>query len=558
MLILFENRDIINLYEIRGYIIKILFLYPNFGGYGKMPIGMSLLMTILKNDGHQVELFDVSFIIEDRNFNDEVMERLGAALETDTTHLYNYHTFEEIDDLLISKLKSFAPDLVAGSIVEDNYRYCHRLLKLIKNFDPKIPTIVGGSTPSIAASTVIENPYIDYLIKGEAEIPLSEFCSLMEKNEDVTLTKSLYYKKNGEVHHNELAELANMEELPFLDLSFWDDAHFIKAYDGKLYRQGNIEMSRGCPQKCTYCINETWRNEFFETGSKLIRKKSVKRMIDEAKMLKEKHNLTMFAFADDNFLALTRVRMTEFRDLWKEEIGLPFWLNTTLESVSDWRLEALAECGCAGIGIGLESGNEWLRNEVLKRNTKNGNEILVETFELIKKYGIRSTANSMIGFPGETKADMFETVKLMKRIKPASYDITFVAPYIGTPIHELAVKRGLIDVDDRPGFLNMDLNIGYRRGAVMRNPYVSEEDANHIVDNFYNYVTGRLPIPEEFMGEAPGASETAPTRVEGLAEAQIIATIFKEAEIKKDNLRQSRKKKKYDIIPLSYIQGHEY
>ena len=106
--------------------------------------------------------------------------------------------------------------------------------------------------------------------------------------------------------------------------------------------------------------------------------------------------------------------------------------------------------------------------------------------------------------------------------------------------------------------INMDLNIGYRRGAVMRNPYVSEEDANHIVDNFYNYVTGQLPIPEEFMGEAPGASETAPTRVEGLAEAQIIATIFKEAEIKKDNLRQSRKKKKYDVIPLTYIQGHEY
>ena len=104
-----------------------------------------------------------------------------------------------------------------------------------------------------------------------------------------------------------------MDELPIMDWSFWDDAHFVKAYDGKLYRQGNIELSRGCPQKCTYCINETWRNEFFETGSKLIRKKSIPKLIDEVKILRDKHNLNMFAFADDNFLALTRDKMDEFR-----------------------------------------------------------------------------------------------------------------------------------------------------------------------------------------------------------------------------------------------------
>ena len=89
--------------------MKVLFIYPNFGGYGKIPVGMSLLMTILKNEGHKVDLFDVSFIIEDHNFQDEIMEGLGSK-ETNTTHLYDYHTFEEIDDLLISRLKTFSPD----------------------------------------------------------------------------------------------------------------------------------------------------------------------------------------------------------------------------------------------------------------------------------------------------------------------------------------------------------------------------------------------------------------------------------------------------------------
>ena len=523
--------------------MKILFLYPNFGGYGKIPIGMSLVMTILKNEGHKIDLFDVSFIIEDHNFNDEQMERVGAVKETDTSHLYNYHTYDQIDNLLKLKIKNFSPDLVLASIVEDNYRYCHRLLKLIKTINPKIKTIVGGSTPSIAAGTVIQNPYIDYLIKGEAEGPMKEFCSLMEKKEDVTKTASLYYKKNGVVHHNKLAPLTNMDELPIMDWSFWDDAHFVKAYDGKLYRQGNIELSRGCPQKCTYCINETWRNEFFETGSKLIRKKSIRKLIDEVKILRDKYNLNMFAFADDNFLALTRDKMDEFRDLWKKEIGLPFWLNTTLESVTDWRLDALKECGCAGIGIGLESGNEWLRNHILKRNTKNGNEVLFKTFNLIKKYGIRLTCNTMIGFPGETKADMFETVKLMKRIKPQSYDMAIVAPYMGTPIHNLALSRGLIDADTEPGFINMDKNIGYRRGSVIRNPYVSEKEIKDIVDNFFDYVSGKLPIPDEFIEEAPGASPTAPKRNGSFEEAKFIENVFQNIEKQKDQIREARNNK---------------
>ena len=538
--------------------MKILFLYPNFGGDGKIPIGMALLMTILNNEGHKIELFDVSFIAGEHNHNDELLERIGAVKETDTSHLYDYHTPSEIDDLLISKIKNFSPDLVGSTIVEDNYKYCHRLLKIIKTIDPEIPTIVGGSTPSIAASVVIENPYIDYLIQGEAEGPMSEFCSLMEKNEDVTKTASLWHKKNGDVHHNELAPLTNLDELPVMDWSWWDDAHLIKAYEGKLYRSGRIEMSRGCPQKCTYCINETWRNTFFETGSKLIRKKSVRKVIDEAKFLKEKYNLDMFFFCDDNFLALTRDKMDEFRDLWKEEVGLPFWINTTLESVTEWRLAALSECGCAGIGIGLESGNEWFRNHILKRNTKNGNEILIETFNLIKQHGIRATANAMIGFPGETKADMFETIKMMKRIKPASYDITFVAPYIGTPIHDLAYSRGLIDVDTKPGFVNMSVNIGFRRGAVIRNPYVSDKDMEDIVNNFFDYVTGRLPIPDDFMVEAPGSSATAPERTESLEEAEFIDIVFLNAEKEKDKIRKSRKKKRYDTIPTTYIAGQDY
>ena len=528
--------------------MKILFVYPNSEGYGRIPLGMSILMTILMNDGHKVELFDVSFIMQNNSLDQEAREKFKIAIHTDTSYLYDYHSIEEIDNLFISKLKEFSPDIVAYSIVEDNYRYCHRLLKITKSVNSSLINIVGGSTPTIAAKTIIQNPYIDYLIKGEAEGPMREFCRFMEEGVDVTKTSSLWYKEKGKIFENPMGPLTHMDDLPIQNLDLWDDAHFVKPYEGVLYRSGSIEMSRGCPQKCTYCINESLREAYLETDSKLIRKKSVANMIKEANYLKEKHNLGMFFFCDDNFLAITRDRMAEFKEQWNAEINLPFWLNTTLESITDWRLEALKECGCAGIGIGVESGNEWVRDEILKRNSHNGNARLIEVFQMIKDYDIRTTANAMIGFPGETEADMFETVKLVKKIKPMSYDITFVAPYIGTPLHLLAKDRGLIKVEsDNPGFNGMASEIGLRKGSIIKNPYVSDEKMNYIVNNFVDYVKGEIPIPKEFLIDAPGSSSIAPIREDSLEEAQFISLVFDDINKRKALYRTKKSKREMRI-----------
>ncbi|MBT5400287.1 B12-binding domain-containing radical SAM protein [bacterium] len=521
--------------------MKILFVYPNSEGYGRIPLGMSVLMSILIDDGHEIGLFDVSFIMQNNSLDQEAREKFKIASHTDTSYLYDYHSTDEIDELFRSKLKDFSPDLLAFSIVEDNYRYCHRLLELTKSINESLVTIVGGSTPTIAASTLIENPYIDYLIKGEAEGPMKEFCRLMDKGGDMTDTPNIWYKKEGKIIENPLGPLTDMDDLPMQNLDLWDDAHFVKPYEGKLYRSGSIEMSRGCPQKCTYCINESLRTAYLETDSKLIRKKTVANTIKEAKFLKEKHDLEMFFFCDDNFLAITRDRMAEFKDKWKKEINLPFWLNTTLESVTDWRLAALKECGCAGIGIGVESGNEWVRNEILKRNSHNGNSKLIEVFKMIEEHGIRTTANAMIGFPGETEADMFETVKLVKAIKPMSYDITFVAPYIGTPLHLLAKEKKLIKIEsNNPGFNGMASEIGLRKGSIIENPYVTKEKMEHIVNNFVDYVKGELPIPEEFLVEAPGSSPTALDRSDSLEEAQFINLVFDDINKQKQAYRDKK------------------
>lgn len=491
--------------------MRILFIYPNAEGYGRIPVGPSIIITILLEEGHQIELFDTTFIMENRHIDNIVREKAKLVLPTDISHLYDPHSTDEIDQMLKDKVKRFSPDLIAISILEDNYQYADHLLQVVKSLGRNIPVNAGGSTPTVAPEVVIENPHIDYVIQGEGEEAMKEFCDLMERGKSVGGVRNLWYKKNGEVKNNSLRPFVDMDTLPVQNLDLWDKRHFIKPYCGELYRTGYFEMSRGCLHKCTYCINYTCQ-KLLRGAGKFHREKSIDKVIEEIKILKGKYNFEMIIFCDDNGLLMSRARMEEFAESWQLEINLPYWINATAETINRENLSKLKETGCCGIAMGIESGSEWLRRNVLKRRTTD--ESIEKAFKLIHQFGIRTTANNMIGFPGEYEEDIFETIKLNRRIQPKSCSLSFVAPYVGTAIHVLAKRLGYLTMWDKSGFKDMVKNISIRRGSSIRNPHISQERLMRIFYEFMDYVEGRLPIPDKFRKPAPGSGKNAPPRGE--------------------------------------------
>ena len=149
---------------------------------------------------------------------------------------------------------------------------------------------------------------------------------------------------------------------------------------------------------------------------------------------------------------------------------------------------------------------------MLKRRTTD--ESIEKAFKLIHQFGIRTTANNMIGFPGEHEEDIFETIKLDRRIQAKSYDLSFVAAYIGIPIHTVTKRLGYLDMWDKPGFKGMVKNISTRRGPSVRNPHISPERLIRLFYEFMDYIEGRLPIPDKFTKSAPGSGKNAPPRGE--------------------------------------------
>jgi radical SAM superfamily enzyme YgiQ (UPF0313 family) len=488
--------------------MKIFAIYPNAEGYGRVPTGLAIILTVLDKAGHIIELFDTTFL-KGCNIDNDIREKAKLVLPVDVSSLYESHTNEEISRMLESKVKDFQPDLIAVSLVEDNYRFAHLFLGIVKKMNASIPVIVGGPTPSAAPSTIIDNPNIDYLIQGDGEEALLEFCSLMERGKSVEGVRILWYKKNGKVRNNPLCPFTDMDTIPVQNLDYWDKRHFKRPYNGKLYVTGCFEMSRGCPNDCTYCVNHAIKESLRGAG-KYFRRKSPENTIKDIKFNKEKHKLERVVFCDDNFLLMPIGRLVEFAEAWKAEINLPYWINTVVETIKHDNLALLKETGCDGIGIGVEAGSEWFRKNILFRYVKNSR--IIKTFKLIQEYGIRTTANIMIGFPGESVEDIFETIELVKRIGPDSFDISFVQPYIGTGIHAISKKLNYIEVSDTPGFRSMATEISFRGHPTIKNPHISPEQMVELYYNMPDYIKGTVPIPEKYIKSASVSEAEVRTR----------------------------------------------
>jgi radical SAM superfamily enzyme YgiQ (UPF0313 family) len=91
--------------------------------------------------------------------------------------------------------------------------------------------------------------------------------------------------------------------------------------------------------------------------------------------------------------------------------------------------------------MGIESGNPWLRKNVLGR--KMGDEQILDAFRLCRKYGIDTVSLNMMGFPQEDFSMVLDTVKLNARAQPGITQITVFYPFPGTELHRTCREEGL-------------------------------------------------------------------------------------------------------------------
>jgi anaerobic magnesium-protoporphyrin IX monomethyl ester cyclase len=436
--------------------LKVLFIYFNKEYRPRAPFSLSLLETIARNDGHKTEVFDTSFyvdFIDPWEFNHlkagiwKVVDNLSIEPKTNKPY----------DDLK-DRVNKFKPDLVAFSFYATNVDMHRKLLIPLKKDFPGIKILAGGVQVCLNPMESIQEPYLDMICNGEGEGLIREVCKRIDQGIELETIKGLWIKKGNEIIRNGITDKTDINTLPTINLDSYDPIQIYGLYEGHAYRMGHIESTRGCPYDCSYCGSGTLRTAYKNAGDGgYVRHKDPTKLVQECVELKQKYKLEMFYFQDGTFTAKPLKLFEELAPLYKEKVGLPFIALVRPETITKRVAELLGIMGCVHASIGVESGVQSYREEVLNRRMSN--QKIIEATKFLRKNNIHVSAYNMIGLPGMDRKHVFETIKLNKEAKPNSSIVSIFIPFPDNELTKTLIRKGLIKSTEIKSHLGTTPNI---------------------------------------------------------------------------------------------------
>jgi len=345
-------------------------------------------------------------------------------------------------------IKKEAPDVIGTSCMTTERFSSYKLVKWVKEVNPKIKVIVGGSHASCFPEQVFKLSPADVIVMGEGEETMLELLDAFEKDKtDLSNIKGIAFMKNGKLVKTEPRPfIKNLDKLPFPAYEDFDLKNYVNRFPDdttnpkykKLFKKLkgiSVMTSRGCPWRCAFCsITTSWKRTW--------RARSPKNTVDLIEHLYKNFGIRMFNFFDDNFNVDNRRVIEICREIIKRKLKIYWNVQARVDTLNEETLRWMKKAGCYLIRFGVESGSQTILDNLQKDARV---ESIIKVFKIIKKVGLESNVHIIVGNPGENEKTINETINLIKIVKPDMVSTfgLFILP--GTPLYERAKKEGLID-----------------------------------------------------------------------------------------------------------------
>lgn len=462
--------------------MKVLFVWPNKDSFGFKPLSISLLSGIARNLGWQVRLFDTTEI--DFGFTDNTCSGENAKIFK-PVDLIKYGLVKKKINLASKfkkNLEEFKPDCLAVSVLSDEFLIAARISKIAKELNPNLTVIWGGKYPTLNPEKTLASHYVDFACVGEGISAFNDFLAAFSKNKDLCHIPNIWAKKDGVIVKNNIRPLEkSLDTLPYLDWRIFEKRQFYKPFDGRIYTSGDHMLNWGCPYHCAYCINHFY-HELYD-NKYILRRYSVKRIIDELVYLKNKYSLEFFKFHDEDFLMRPLDNFKELSEEYSRRVNLPFTIETNSRSVTKQKVELLKKMNCASVSIAIETGDYKLRKNLLKR--KDSKTDILKAFSLFRDHEIRTSSFNMLGIPYESRTTYEKTISLNRQAQPQYPNIGFFYPFEGTQLREVAINLGILNP------MNNDKSVYQREESALRFNNITRQELIEMRKVFVLYV--KLP-----------------------------------------------------------------
>lgn len=332
----------------------------------------------------------------------------------------------------------FKPDMMMVSVTNGTVLEDLAFLQEVRAFSDCLFVLKGAvffdtdedllSTPGLELASVLTGGETDAVIGDIADMLLKGTKAPEEIND-------IIYRKNGKFIKNPCGcFMEDLDSVPFPARQLMNNALYVRPDTGE--PMATIQVSRGCPSKCIYCLTP------IISGTK-VRFRSVENVFAEIEECYNKYDIKNFFFKADTFT---------INDEWAQRLcdriirsplngKIQFTANSRTKPLNEDLLKKMKQAGCFMIAVGFESGNEETMKRIQKGATVEDNR---RAAKMIKSAGLPLFGFFMIGFPWETEAMMNDTKKLIFEIDPDFVELHVAMPYYGTGLYDECVKYGTV------------------------------------------------------------------------------------------------------------------
>ncbi|UCE06451.1 MAG: B12-binding domain-containing radical SAM protein, partial [bacterium] len=317
-----------------------------------------------------------------------------------------------------------------------------KFAKKIRESNPFIPIVWGGRHGTLMYETMVENPFVDIVIRGQGEKTVVELSKRLLENNSLFGLDGLSFKSNGRIIHNKPREFIDMESFRPIEWNLIDIVQYILDDPDINTRSLNYISSLGCPHRCGFCTEVP----FVKDSSRKWMGFKAESVVHDISYLTNKYQINGIKFYDANFFVDPTRVLTFASGLIKRSIEIKWAASAHPITImklknEDWKI--IKKSGCSRLLIGIESGSQKVLDLINKTMDVS---MGIEIADRLTKYGIIGCFTFIVGFPNAPKDEIDLTLEMANKIreifKKHEVKIHFYGPYPRTPLFDIAVNNG--------------------------------------------------------------------------------------------------------------------
>lgn len=405
-----------------------------FNNEATPPIGFAYIAGYLRPHGYRVEIVD----------------GIGEALN----HVYELADFPGYVaqglqfEQLIARIPADVEVIGFSVIFSGEWPVTRQLIRFARARFPHALFVAGGEhATALTEYSLRDCPELDVIVRGEGEHTLLELLEATRVGADRATVSGIAWIDDGAYRQNgDLPRIRSLAEMP---RPAWPDGLLEKYWAaGKSHgvlteRDMPMLASRGCPYRCTFCSSpQMWTTRYV--------------LRDPADVLDEiEHYVTKYAITSVQFYDLTAIVKRDWivrfcTEMMARGIKIHWSLpaGTRSEALDAETLRLVKASGCHYLVYAPESGS---RSTLLRVKKRISLDRITESMITAARYGIVVRANIIIGLPGETRREIYETLSYVLSLTWRGVDevaVFLFSPYPGSALYaELVASKAVTPSD---------------------------------------------------------------------------------------------------------------